>query len=194
LDLNHEGVEIRKPLRGDISKKFFLGFGSGKLNIFAEIPVRGFVGGQTLDIAVNIVNDTSVAVERIFIELRRMFLFKCTTISTKKDSKVLVSGNHDGVAAKSKGQATFSFVVPPIEPTSVKSCKYIHVTYEIAVTAEVRGVHRSCTLNLPIVIGTIPLTGLEKPTSENLPSSEPPPSYDYAMTSHIEKCKVEEKI
>jgi Arrestin (or S-antigen), C-terminal domain/Arrestin (or S-antigen), N-terminal domain len=179
LDLNHEGGEIRKPLRGDISKKFFLGFGSCALQIGAQIPFRGFVGGQTLSIDVEVVNESSINVESIFVELRKLFLFKCDFISTKNHSEVLVKGNHKGVLAKSKGQLTFSFEIPPVEPTSVHFCKYIHISYEVVVIAKVGGLHRSPELNIPITIGTTSLSGMEiASTSVN------PPSYEEVLNAN----------
>ena len=159
LDLNNEGVEIRKPLRGEISKKFFMGFGTGALQISAQIPFCGFVGGQTLSIDVEIVNDSRTKVERIFVELRQKLLFKSNFVSTRNDTKLLIEGSYDGVAANSKGQMTFSFQVPSVEPSSEKVCKYIHISYEAVIVAKFSGIHRNLELKLPIVIGTIPLNG-----------------------------------
>lgn len=189
LDLNHEGVEIRKPLKGEISKKFFLGFGSSAMNISAEIPIRGFACGQTLAVSVELVNESSVDVERILVELHKKTLFKCNGISTKTgESQMLVKGTHDGVAGKSKAQMTFSFAVPEIEPTNVKFCKYINMTYELAIIAEVKGLHRNLVLTIPITIGTIPLTGFEAAST-----SEPPPTYEYALNADNEKVQIEDQ-
>lgn len=173
LDLNHEGVEIRRPLRGDISKKFFLGFSTGALQISAQIPFCGFSGGQTLSIDVEIVNDSKINVERIFVELRQHLLFKCDFVSTRTDSKLLIQGSHDGVAASSKGQMSFLFQVPPVSPTSMKTCKYIHISYEAVIVAKFGGIHRSLELILPIVIGTIPLNR-SSDLSENSPCLKEP--------------------
>lgn len=177
LDLNHEGEEIKHPLKGDISKKFFLGFGSSALNISAEIPFRGYVGGQKLSVAVQIDNDSSVEVEKVLVELRRLYRFKCDSISTKNESEVLIRGNHDGVPVKSKAHMTFTMEMPSVEPTNVRICKYINIYYEIVVIAKVRGFHRSPELTIPVTIGTFPLSGFEiASTSDNLQS--PPPTYE----------------
>lgn len=192
LDLNHEGVEIRKPLRGDISKKFFLGFGSNAMNISAEIPFRGFVGGQTLDISVKIVNKSNVDVASIFVELRRLYHFKSDFISTKNDTQVLVRGNHSGVEAKSN--VTFSLEIPHVEPTtSVRTCKYIQVSYEICVTVKVVGMHRSPVLTMPVIIGTIPLTDAKIASTSVNSLLDLPPVYDYAVSLGNEKANIETK-
>lgn len=184
LDLNQEDVEITKPLRGDISKKFYLGFGSCALQISAQIPFRGFIGGQTLSVDVEVVNDSSVAVEKISVELRKQMLFKCDFVSTKSGSELLIQGDHEGVAAKAKGRATFSFQIPPVEPTNIRCCKYIHISYEVVVIAKVGGFHRSPELRMPITIGTVPLNNVQltASTSSMLLEENPPPSYKEALS------------
>lgn len=188
LDLNCEGVEIRKPLKGEISKKFFLGLGSNALTVTAEIPFCGFVAGQTLSIAVKMVNESSVKVDQVFVELYQQCLFKCDFISTKNDSNLLVKGELDGVAAKTTSQATFSIEIPPVIPTIVRFSKYIVITYEVLIIAKVSGLHRSLYLRMPITIGTVPLCGLE-----NNASSSCPHTYDFAVNANNENVRFEEQ-
>lgn len=163
LDLNAEGAEIRMPLRGEVTKKFFLGLSSKPLTIIAEIPYRGFVANQALNVGVKIAN------ESIECDLRRasavVSLKVPTSISTRTDSQILVKGSHDGVAVKSKSEMTFSMQIPPVEPTNIRFSKYLHVFYEIVVIAKVGGMHRSPKLAIPITIGTVPLYGVLAGTS-----------------------------
>lgn len=158
LDLNYESVELTQPLKGEISKKFFLGFGSNALTVTAEIPFCGFVAGQTLCVDVKIVNDSSVKVEQVLVELYRRCLFKCDFSSTKTDSHLLVKGEHEGVAEKATSRMTVSLEIPPVEPTNARFCKYIVTNFELVVTAKVGGLHRSAYLRMPITIGTSPIS------------------------------------
>ena len=166
VDLNYEGVELRNPLIGGSEKKFFLGLGSNALKFTAEIPFCGFVAGQILTISVDVMNDSSVRIEQVFVELRRLCHFKTkTTSNTKNHSQTLLRGQNNGVEKKSKSSQVFSIQIPPVEPTSVRFCKYIFITYEIAITAKVGAFHMSPTLRMPLTIGTVPLIGLECPQS-----------------------------
>lgn len=160
LDLNYEGDELRRPLRRETSKKFFLS--SNALVITAEIPFCGFTAGQTLTITANVINKSSVKVDQISFELRQLCHFKNDEFgSTRDDHQILLQGNQDGVEKKSIRQVTFSMEIPHVEPTSVRFCKYILISYELSVIAKVGGFHRSSILKMPITIGTVPLSGLE---------------------------------
>lgn len=162
LDLNNEGPELSLPLRGLVTRKFFLGLSSKPLTLIAEIPYRGVVAGQALSISVKIINNSRVEVDRIFVELHRHYKFQVEhSISTRNDSDIMVKGAHDGVAVDTTSDVTFSMQIPPIEPTSVRLCKYIHVTYEIVIIAKVRGMHRSPYLRIPVTVGTVPFLGRE---------------------------------
>lgn len=161
LDLNYESVELKRPLKGETSKKFFLGFGSNALSITAEIPFCGFVAGQILSVGVKIVNDTSVKVKQVLVELYRLCHFKCDFISTKNDSQLLVKGEYKGIEAKASDQLTFSLQIPAVEPTNVRYCKYIFTNYELVVTAKVGGMHHSPILKMPITIGTVPFNDMQ---------------------------------
>lgn len=162
LDLNNEGPELALPLRGEVTRNFFLGLSSKPLTLIAEIPYRGVVAGQALHISVKIINNSRVEVDRVFVELHRHYKFQAEhSISTRNDSDIMVKGVHDGVAVGTTSNVTFSMQIPPIEPTSVRLCKYIQITYEIAIIAKVRGLHRSPYMQIPITIGTVPLVGRE---------------------------------
>lgn len=191
LDLNYESAELRQPLRGEITKKFFLGLSSKPLTIVAEVPYRGFVAGQTLSISVKVINDSRQTVGQVYVELRRLCRFSVShSISTRHDRQSLVKGsNSEGVEVKSKSDLTFSLLIPAVEPTDEKFCKLIKKTYEIAIIAKVGGFHRSPECALPITIGTYPLHGKEIHIQSA--SNSEPPSYEFAMKLDHEDVKLE---
>lgn len=162
LNLNNEDPELSLPLRGQVTRKFFLGLSSKPLTLIAEIPYRGVVAGQAVHINVKIINNSRVEVDRIFVELHRHYKYSAEhSISTRNDSDIMVKGVHDGVAVDTTSNVTFSMQIPPIEPTSVRLCKFIQITYEIVIIAKVRGLHRSPYMQIPVTIGTVPLVGRE---------------------------------
>ncbi|CRK97027.1 CLUMA_CG010304, isoform A [Clunio marinus] len=166
FDLNQATEELAKPLKREISKKFFMGFGSGALTIIAEIPISGYARGQTLHILVKVLNDTNIDVNKIIVEFKRLCLFKSDWISTKNDSQFLLRNETEGVLSKFEKQVSFSFEVPQVEPTTVENCKYIHLTYEVAITAKVGGMHRSPIITMPVTIGTVALSAMNDPIKQ----------------------------
>lgn len=160
LDLNVEGDDLRLPLRGAFSKKFFLDSGSG-LRLSYEIPFRGYVPGQTLHMNVSLNNDSVVKVDNIMLELRKNFLFTTNRKYLLHDSQLLVKSKHR-VDPKPQFQLTCSMRIPAVEPTSERFCKYILITYEVWLILKVGGFHRSPILKIPIVIGTVPLAGTDQ--------------------------------
>lgn len=166
LDLNHDGDALRQPLRAEISKKFFLA-GSSPLTICATIPVRGYCPGQIFTIDVEVVNDSKLRVEEMVFSFYQMILYKTRFVSTKRDCRLLLGKNHNGVDAKAQSKMSFSFEMPPVDATNISCCRFIHITYEVVIEAKVGGLHRSPMLRMPITIGTIPLKGFEKHAESN---------------------------
>lgn len=187
LDLNHEGADIRKPLRGEISKKFYLGRETTALSVTAEIPFRGFVGGQTLTVFVNIVNGSSVVVETMIVELRKLCSLNANN-GSYTSTEILMELSQAGVAAGTNGEAVFCLAIPPVEPTSVRFSKYVHITYEVVVVARVSGWHRNLELRVPITIGTIPISDMEGASTstsmaQSFQTASDPPDYEHAINA-----------
>lgn len=159
LDLNYESPALRSPLRNEISKTFFLGFGSKILFIQAEIPISGFVSGQSVMIAIKINNETNVDVEEIKVCLKQIILYNSQTPRRKTRERIETAAEvrHAGIAAKSKGFVNSQLTIPPIPPTNVAFCRILQISYIINIVAKVGGIHRSPNLGLPITIGTVPL-------------------------------------
>lgn len=163
LDLNQERDELKKPLMEAIKKSFFLS--SSELQLTAEINCQCYVPGETLHTTVNLVNQTSVEVEEIVVELRRKCIFKVANSSSKlTDDQLLVKGNHK-VDANAKAQMTFSMQIPPVGTTDISFSKYILISYELSIIAKVGMLHRNAVLKLPLTIGTVPLVAMDAPTS-----------------------------
>lgn len=78
---------------------------------------------------------------------------------------------------------TFSLEIPPVEPSSMRFCKFIQTNFEVLVKAKVGGIHRSSCLRFPITcaIGIVPLS--------NTLSSFTPLNYE-RLTKKVLKEKV----
>jgi hypothetical protein len=159
FDLNYESPALRSPLKTETTKTFFLGLSSKPLFVSAEIPISGFVAGQSVPVSIKINNDSSTDVEETKVTLKKIIFYNSQTPRRKTRERVetAAESRHPGVPAKAKGNIEASLVLPPVPPTNIAFCKVIQVHYELHITARVGGIHRSPTLRLPITLGTVPL-------------------------------------
>lgn len=189
LDLNYESPALRNKLKNELTKTFFFGLSSKALYVSAEIPVSGFVSGQTIPISININNDSSVEVDETKISLKKIIHYNSQTPRRKTKERVESAAEirHAGVPAKSKGNIEVQLSLPPVPPTNIAFCQVIQVNYEIHVVAKVGGIHRSPVIRLPLTIGTVPLMSqqyMSLPPAPNWqqpgPSHAPAPAYPSA--------------
>lgn len=68
----------------------------------AEIPFCGFVAGQIMLVDVRIVNESSVKVYHVMVELFRVCLFKGDFSTTKSGPQLLLKGTNEGVSFRVK--------------------------------------------------------------------------------------------
>lgn len=159
LNLNYESPGLRNKLKNETTKTFFLGFSSKALFVSAEIPISGFVAGQTIPVSINIRNDSNVDVEETKVSLIKIIHYNSQTPKRKTKERIESAAEvrNVGVKAKSKGNIEVHLSLPAVPPTNIASCQVIQVSYVISVVAMVGGLHRSAKMSLPITIGTVPL-------------------------------------
>lgn len=163
LDLNYESPALRSPLKTEITKSFFFGMSSKQLFISAEIPMSGYVSGQTVPITIRVNNDSKVDIEETKVSLKKYIFYNSQTPRRKTRERIESAAEvkYAGVPAKSKGHIEAQLVLPPVPPTNIIFCRVLQVSYEIHVVAKVGGIHRSPFLRLPLTIGTVPLSGYQ---------------------------------
>lgn len=189
LDLNYESPGLRNKLKAETTKTFLFSFNSKALFLSAEIPISGFVAGQTVPVSIFINNETNVDVEETQVALKKIIHYNSQTPRrrTKERVEMAAEVRHAGVPGKSKGNIEVQLSLPPVPPSNIAFCQVIQVSYEIRVLAKVGGIHRNAVLRLPITIGTVPLnshqyltlapvslTNWQQPGPSNSLASAPP--------------------
>ncbi|XP_012255957.1 arrestin domain-containing protein 17 isoform X2 [Athalia rosae] len=168
LDLNQERGAA-DPVQEELTKTFCcLCCGSAPLNVTVSLPVRGYVPGQAIPIRLNVENHSDVAVDTVKFYLRKVVTYTATspTLSTKR-IKIVVSEIGKGPV---EGGATVNWEerlnVPPLPPSNLANCGIIRLEYNLKVEACVSGwYHRNLKRNIPVYIGTIPLTSYQPPVA-----------------------------
>lgn len=169
-DLNYESPAIRTPLKAETTKNFFLGLSSKSVYISTEIPMRGFVAGQTVPITIATNNESNIDVKEIKISLKKVIQYNSQSPRTKTRERIESSSEirHSGVQRKSKENAVVHMIFPAVPPTNITFCSIIQVSYFIQIVAKVGGMHFSPILSLPVTIGTVPLATSYRPIQSNI--------------------------
>lgn len=125
-----------------------------------ELSATGFVAGQKVDVIVNVNNNCDVVVDEIKVSLKKCMSYNSTTPRkfTMEDFKPLEIKRLPGIEKRERKTLNLSFDIPAIPPTNQGFSSVISLCYQIEVKAKVANIiHKSATVNIPILIGTIPI-------------------------------------
>ena len=170
LDLNYENPALRIPSKMDTLKSFYWGFCKTKpLFMSVSIPFSGYVAGQSVNIAIEINNESRVDIEELKVSLKKIIHYNSQTprMCTKEEILTESEIRCGGHAARKKGRFDQQLMIPAVPPTNISYCRVLTVSYEIHVLAKVPGIHRNPVVKLPITIGTVPLTSYQNGSSIN---------------------------
>ena len=165
-DLNALSPALKNPCKTEISRAFYCCcFKSKPLLMKVSVPFTGYVPGQSVQVVVELNNQSNVDVEGIKLALEKTITY--TSQSPRSKIKIEHGTVKEvfgvGVLNECTGQVAISLVVPPIPPTNTSSCKVLKVAYELKVLAKVSGAHRNPFVTIPITIGTTPLSFATRP-------------------------------
>lgn len=85
LDLNYESPMLRNPIKMEISKTFSFGFfKSDPLLMSVSIQCSGFVAGQPVNVAIEINNQSRIAIDDVKIQIKKTIHYnRCVSIYNK---------------------------------------------------------------------------------------------------------------
>lgn len=157
----------------------------GKLFLQVELPVHGFICGETATMKINITNQSYVVVKTINVKLKQ----KLTFIETKLDAVIpmksimkifkekieTVEVNcYPGVGIMRNFSFQASLTIPNVPPTIEKNC-IIRINYEINVCLKLKRSILAPRICIPITIGTVPFNVSREITAESSSSSTESP-------------------
>ncbi|XP_055550749.1 arrestin domain-containing protein 3-like [Wyeomyia smithii] len=207
VDLNQE-YDIRLPLKMDKAKTFLCGPCSSKpMHISAQVPITGFVPGQTIAVKIDVDNQSSKNLDAIATMLVRTVSFISQTpyMKIREISSIVAETRCAGVKRQNQGSFVQHLLVPPLPPTS-RTCQVLTVTYSVLVEGKISGPAINPKIQLPITLGTVPLSMSAVPgfgdtinvvmmqpsagssTADasicpNFPSELPPPTYEEVVNA-----------
>ncbi|XP_053690830.1 arrestin domain-containing protein 3-like [Sabethes cyaneus] len=207
VDLNHE-YDIRLPLKMDKAKTFLCGpCSSEPMHISAQVPITGFVPGQTIVVKIDVDNQSRKDLDGIATMLVRTVSFISQTPHSKirEVPSVIAKCRCAGVKRRSQGSYEQHLLIPAMPPTS-RTCQVLTVNYSVVVEGKISGPAINPRIQIPITLGTIPLSMSAIPrfgdtvnvisqqpmagsstedtvTNPAFPSELPPPSYEEVINA-----------
>ncbi|XP_064545620.1 arrestin domain-containing protein 2-like [Drosophila montana] len=181
--------EMSMPIEHEAIRKLCCWpFRSGPINLHLAIPFSGYAAGQTINYKVHIDNMSNRDVKGFSMTLIQIYEFRI------RHERRIVSSYYRGefepevVAPEHKRTIKGHYIIPSLPPTSLAKL-IIQVSYMIRLTVLFSGWHMKWNIDVPITIGTIPLTqsGDRNAPKEYIPDikdiqrhtvGDPPPSYN----------------
>lgn len=176
VDLNNN-PRVKDPFKLELEKSFCcLCCASGPLSIIASVPVTGYVSGQIIPIIIECDNASNVRVNAMKLTLKKVVSFHVQTPRrvTKKDKIVIADITIGAVEPGASQTWQKQIEIPPLPPSNLLNCSLIDLDYELAVVADVVGVHSNLDGIIPITLGTIPLASFQPPAPySDVPAQDP---------------------
>ncbi|XP_055613056.1 arrestin domain-containing protein 3-like isoform X2 [Uranotaenia lowii] len=176
LDFNEINPDIYRPITVKETKVSCCGpCSSDSMFIVAEIPISGYVPGQTVAIKYDVYNHSHDSIEYFEAKLVRTDIYKCEYPRTKeKYVHSEVATVRTGGARSLQNVTIEQFLriqnviieqflkIPSLPPTTLTS-NLISITYAISINVEVSGWGTNPQIYMPITIGTVPLSNTAVP-------------------------------
>uniref|UniRef100_A0A182YBS8 Arrestin_C domain-containing protein n=1 Tax=Anopheles stephensi TaxID=30069 RepID=A0A182YBS8_ANOST len=161
LNLNTISPPLNVPVVQEHIKHFYCGpCRSEPLTITVKLPMTGYVPGQFILVTVDISNGSNKCIAEVKLKLRRQVRYSSKTPYQQKRTvyNTLAKFQCSGVDAKGSAGYERRFLVPSEPPT--RSDTIIRLEYFVEVTAKVLGMAYSPEVQIPVIIGTVPLMNL----------------------------------
>lgn len=134
---------------------------SEPLQLQLTLAQSGFVPGQAIPIGMLVTNDSHIRVEAMEIRLIMLVTYHASHMSrthSKNQRFVVTKMMGDAVPNHCKKQFNYLLRVPATPPTCFNLCRIIQIAYLVEVESKVKGCHKNEILNVPITVGSIPLS------------------------------------
>ncbi|XP_014254041.1 arrestin domain-containing protein 3-like [Cimex lectularius] len=159
VDLNYIAI-AKEQVKQEISKYFCCCCcKSGPLTLVVCLPHKGYVPGQTVPVTVEVDNASNVQVDKM--ECKIFKTIKWTARIPRQDTKLdvvdLIKLQVEGVAGGGSKTTTHNLALPEMPYVNVDACSIIDITFALKVKAVVGGCHKNLELEVPLVLGTVPI-------------------------------------
>lgn len=169
-DLNH-CQSLKEPVRR-VELRNFSQYES--LCTTVMLPCSGFVADQNVQLTIFYENNSNVSILRTKITFVQSIEYRNEDRSEVKTEKYVLLENYtEGVNARNQKSVTTEFRIPNVVISNTKYCGIISVRYVLEVDPELCGINANIKIEIPIIIGKIPMR-LDPQRPPSIYASAPP--------------------
>lgn len=142
---------------------------SGPCMINVSIPYGGYAAGQSINMLIEVVNQSNVEIERTRIRLKRFTNYTSSTPETKtrSESTTILEIFREGIKEGERKRMECSLLLPSILTNSNgRFCRVVRIEYVLQVEGVVGGCHSNPKVNFPIEIGSVAIGTIINPPHE----------------------------
>ncbi|CAF0782805.1 unnamed protein product [Brachionus calyciflorus] len=170
VDLN-DYANVKQPYGVSAQKTLCCGPCSSKpITVTFSVSKIGHVPGEPILFNVSVVNQTRKEIKQMKVTLMQNLRFEAKSRVRNCTRKVasMEFPNKVGIKTTEKWN-NLPILIPSVSPSTMGNSRLIDVSYELFLNFDATGVSTSTDLNVPIVIGTIPLRKGNKIGNTDLP-------------------------
>ncbi|CAB3244963.1 unnamed protein product [Arctia plantaginis] len=191
LDLNTGNPALKEPIDLELEELNTCNWccESGPVTIRIRIPVTGYCPGQTIPIAIDVQNKSSVEITEMVFEILTKELYRSTQPPSEYvvPGRVLATVKRGAIMSKTKRNFTCGIVVPDMIAPYLENCGIIDVGYFFRATISLSGCNDELQEESEICLGLVPLretliSEYIHPMADSLPSG-PIPVNDGSVNS-----------
>jgi len=214
-DLNREPSASSPRSLSDHKMLGFLCCQSGPVSATIQTDRSGYVPGERIYLQATADNKADRVMNKTTVKLIQTITFHAGGRTKVCETTVLEATKGSIPAGESDSWHDTALKIPVLPPSELPHCNNIHIRYIIEFRVDPSGIGFDLKLELPIVIGTIPLRSTfnsfrpspssDTPTAPLLPakpdlppafsdySELPPPTYEEAMGDDLSSMKTEDE-
>jgi len=153
-DLNH-CQSLKEPVRR-VELRNFSQYES--LCTTVMLPCSGFVADQNVQLTIFYENNSNASILRTKITFVQSIEYRNEDRSEVKSEKYVLLENYtEGVNARNQKSVTTEFRIPNVVISNTKYCGIISIRYILEVDPELCGINANIKIEIPIIIGKIPM-------------------------------------
>nr|XP_023014660.1 arrestin domain-containing protein 3-like [Leptinotarsa decemlineata]XP_023014661.1 arrestin domain-containing protein 3-like [Leptinotarsa decemlineata] len=136
----------------------------GPITLDVHLQKEAFVVGENAKIVIDVKNFSNKNIDRILLTLKTVITYTTTSPSRhhKYFSEVLASTSAGGVGAHGQSMLELAFEIPTSATVfNFNRCTLFQQSFTLEVKAELPGLHLNMNIKIGLVIGHIPIRGVQ---------------------------------
>jgi hypothetical protein len=149
----------------------------GRLTMTISLPFLGYIPGQTMKITIYYENESGVKVGKTKISLEQTIRHASEQSNAEyfEIKSIFEEIDDNGCEVYQRSTMEMSLILPEdLALTSIKYCSILQIFYDLKIKAIVNGYHNDISIEIPIILGNIPIDiSIKRPTITTVQQRNP---------------------